>query len=175
MKKTLPIMAVLIASKSFAAGDPQAAIDHLWSLPNATDERLEMPRNTKITLGDWIKFHASEPFKFRVVNNLPDFEGYRFIVDMVSCSTELLTPVGGSAGNEEKTVGFTPPVTQGQVAVWTQEKKGCVNSFACSYQVGIEGLNDPAAKRTFGPVGAVGGKGPLYDCFLEATDVPYVE
>lgn len=160
-------LAALSSQGAIAQDSAQRAIDHLWSIPEPT---REMPRG-KVTLGNWVKFHQSEPFKFRVLNNVAPIDGFNFVVTMVSCSTELLTPVGTALGREEKTVGFTPPVYNKQVAVWESEKKGCVNAFACSYEVAIEGLDDPGAKRVFGPIGTVGSKtAPDYDCFLEATD-----
>lgn len=164
--RALVSLSALFAGQLYAE-DAQTAIDHLWSLP---DSAFVAPRG-KVTLGDWVKFHQSEPFKFRVMNNVAPIDGFNFVVTMVSCSTELLTPVGGPLGREERTVGFKPPVYNKQIAVWESEKKGCVNAFACSYEVAIEGLDDPNAKRVFGPVGTVGSKtAPDYDCFLEATD-----
>lgn len=170
MKAALVLTATFLSAPLFAA-DPQAAIDRLWSLPDPSADMLrEVPRG-KITLGDWVKFHQSEPFKFRVVNNVAPIDGFNFVVSTVSCSTELLSPVGTTLGKEERAVGFKPPVYHKQVAVWESEKKGCVNAFACSYLVEIEGLDDPNAKRVFGPVAAVGSKtAPDYDCFLDATD-----
>jgi hypothetical protein len=160
----------VLAKGAFAAS-PEAAIERLWSLPDPSEEMFRDAARGKTTLGNWVKFHQSEPYKFRVINNVALVDGFNFVVTMVSCSADLLTPVGGPGGREEKTVGFKPPVYYKQVAVWEQEKKGCVNAFACSYEVAIEGLSDPSAKRTFGPVGAVGSTtAPDYDCFLDATD-----
>lgn len=168
--KTAAVLLVVASTSAFAKPSPDAAIDRLWSMPEPTAESLQMPR-AKSTLGDWVKFHQTEPFKFRVYNNVAPVDGYNFVVDYISCSIDLLTPVGGPAGNDARTVGFKPPVYFKQIAVWEQEKKGCTNAFACSYQVSIEGLDDPNAKRVFGPIGTVGSKtAPDYDCFLDAAD-----
>lgn len=171
MKTAAVILLAATASQGLLANSPEAAIDRLWSLPDPGAEMLRDAPRGKVTLGNWVKFHQSEPYKFRVINNVAPIDGFNFVVTMVSCSTELLAPTGSPLGKEERTVGFKPPVYHKQVAVWESEKKGCVNAFACSYEVAIEGLDDPNAKRVFGPVGAIGSKtAPDYDCFLEATD-----
>ena len=168
--KTVAVLFAIASTSAFAKPSPDAAIDRLWSLPEPTAESLEMPR-AKSTLGDWIKFHQSEPFKFRVYNNVAPVDGYNFVVDYISCSNSMLNPLGKDLGYDARTVGFKPPVYFKQIAVWQQEMKGCVNAFACSYQVSIEGLDDPDAKRVFGPIGTVGSKTPPdYDCFLDAAD-----
>jgi hypothetical protein len=180
MKKISSTVLVLLTfSKIASAATVQDAIDRLWSIQDPTDPAAEQFRDQprkKSTLGDWVKFHQGEPFKFRVVNNVPPIDGYNFVVTMISCSTELLQPTGFPAGKEEETYGFKPPVYYNQVAVWEQKKRGCTNAFACSYEVAIEGIDDPSAKRTFGPVVAIGSKtAPDYDCFLDATDIVSVD
>lgn len=180
--KVMLILSALAASSAFA-GDKQKAIDHLWSMPqNAVVidyNDLEAVRNfpapptlsnKKLSLGDWIKYHAGEKFKWRVVNQLQPVDGFNFIINLSSCSLKHVAPNGKDLGFEERLVGFTPPVRYGEVAVLESEKQACVNQFACGYEVQIEGLDDPDAKRTFGPYVVQGNTGPLYDCFLEATD-----
>lgn len=159
---------------SFASASPIYPADVFDSIETKSTSELQSPFE-RINIGDWIKFRATSTFKFSVPNNLPEIDGYKIVVTKISCTTTLLSPVGSPLGTETRDVVFPEVVQPGSVGVWTQEKKGCVNAYECSYELGIDGLDDPNSRRTFGPVSVKGSTTGPYDCFAMGSDEPIIE
>lgn len=184
--KTAAAAILLIAGPALAeTKDPSKAIEFLQELRankpafsvDLRDEDLRaapLPPGvtfSKLGLGDWVKYHAGEPFKFKVVHNLAPVDGFNFEVTQAVCQLAHVTPTGLDYGSETLEQGWKPPVSYGQTGSIESSKKACVNGFVCSYEVVIKEIADsPDGRFTFGPYALAGNKGPLYDCFLEVTD-----
>jgi hypothetical protein len=182
--KTLSVSVLLLAGSAFAeTKDPTKAIEFLQELQankppfniEAQDEGLRnVPpslKMSKLGLGDWVKYHAGESFKFKVVHNMQPMDGFNFEVTQAICQLAHVTPSGIDFGSENLEGGWKPAISYGQTASMESNKKACVNGFVCSYEVVIKEIADsPDGRFKFGPYALAGNKGPLYDCFLEVTD-----
>jgi hypothetical protein len=184
--KTAGAVILMIAGSAGAeTNDPSRAIEFLRELqasrpPFSTDLadpetiRIGPPPTMsvpKLEIKDWVKFKAGEPFKFKVIHNLPPVDGFNFQVTQSLCQLAHVTPTGVDFGSETLEKGWLPPVTYGETGTIESTKKACVNGFVCSYEVVIKEIADsPDGRFTFGPYAVSGNKGPLYDCFLEAID-----
>lgn len=154
MIKKLCLPTFFVFSASAFANDYDRAVELLYSLDDASvSVDLERLRDADqdIDLISLVDLYAPpvEKFDFTAVNKLPDVGQAKFAIKKLKCAYEYVdifgnsTPVGGWG----RDYGFSRVF--GTAAILEADRPECVQGFACTYTVGVVGLD---VEREFNPV-----------------------